>query len=157
MFGKQITTKRKVAWYGDKPFLYKYSNNTKKALNWTKSLSVLKKAVEMYSGEKFNSCLLNLYHNGHEAMSWHCDNEKEIVPQSTICSLSFGAERKFLFKHKRNKSNVSIILGNGSLLLMKGFTQANWLHSLPRAASVNKPRVNSVSYTHLTLPTTPYV
>ncbi|MBQ0725486.1 MAG: alpha-ketoglutarate-dependent dioxygenase AlkB [Cycloclasticus sp.] len=142
MFGKHITTKRKVAWYADKPFLYKYSNATKKALIWPKLLLFLKSVVENNTGEKFNSCLLNLYHDGNEGMAWHSDNEKEIVPQSTICSLSFGAERKFSFKHKRNNSKISLNLGNGSLLLMKQGTQTHWLHSLPKTTLVSSPRVN---------------
>lgn len=32
IFGKHIITKRKVAWYGDRPFSYTYSNITKQAL-----------------------------------------------------------------------------------------------------------------------------
>jgi hypothetical protein len=40
IFGKRIETKRKVAWYADKPFSYTYSNITKCALPWTKHLEV---------------------------------------------------------------------------------------------------------------------
>lgn len=69
MFGKKIITKRKVAWYGDKPFEYTYSNITKLGLVWTSDLLELKKIVEQESGETFNSCLLNLYHSGDEGMA----------------------------------------------------------------------------------------
>jgi alkylated DNA repair dioxygenase AlkB len=48
----------------------------------------------------FNSCLLNLYHNGEEGMAWHSDDERSLGKNTTIASLSFGAERKFCFKHK---------------------------------------------------------
>src|SRR5690554_5847114 len=61
LFGKRIETKREVAWYGDFPFSYTYSNSTKTALNWTKELLELKSLVEFHTKEKFNSCLLNLY------------------------------------------------------------------------------------------------
>lgn len=99
IFGKEIITKRKVAWYGDEAFQYKYSGKTKIAENWLEFLTSIKSTVEEISGCTFNSCLLNLYHNGSEAMSWHSDNEKEILENSAIASVSFGAERKFGFRH----------------------------------------------------------
>ncbi len=142
ILGKHIITKRKVAWYGDTKFEYTYSNTTKQALIWTQELLELKIAVEEKCGEKFNSCLLNLYHNGDEGMAWHSDAEKGLKKNGAVASLSFGAERKFSFKHKRTKETISLILEHGSLLLMKGTTQTNWLHRLPPTKLVTKPRVN---------------
>lgn len=142
IFGKHIITKRKVAWYGDKEFEYTYSNTTKRALPWTKELKELKAVTEYRTGEKFNSCLLNLYHNGDEGMAWHSDGEKDLLPNGSIASLTFGAERKFSFKHKQTKENVSLILEHGSLLVMKGTTQTFWLHRLPPTKRITKPRVN---------------
>src|SRR5918911_2466736 len=142
IFGKHITTKRKVAWYGDSEYLYTYSNATKRALAWTKELSELKQIVEEYAGIKFNSCLLNLYHNGNEGMGWHSDDEESLGKNNTIASLSFGAERKFSFKHKQTKHIVSLVLEHGSLLVMKGATQSNWLHSLPKSKNITQPRIN---------------
>lgn len=142
LFGKTIETKRKVAWYGDSPFEYTYSNNTKMALSWTKELLELKRIVEDTSGEKFNSCLLNLYHNGSEGMAWHSDGEKDLKKNGAIASVSFGAERKFAFKHKITKEVVSLTLENGSLLVMKDDTQSNWLHRLPPTKKVIGPRIN---------------
>jgi alkylated DNA repair dioxygenase AlkB len=75
IFGKHIITKRKAAWYGDSDYLYTYSNSTKQALPWTEELSWLRQIVEELVGAKFNSCLLNLYHNGKEGMGWHSDDE----------------------------------------------------------------------------------
>ena len=142
IFGKLIITKRKVAWYGDKPFEYTYSKTTKSALPWTKELLELKEIIENKTGEKFNSCLLNLYHNGDEGMAWHSDGEKDLKKNGSVGSLSFGAERKFLFKHKKTKQTVSVYLEKGSLLVMKGTTQINWLHRLPPTKKVKKPRIN---------------
>lgn len=142
IFGKKIITKRKVAWYGDKNFDYTYSNVTKQSLKWTTQLQDLKLVVEEKTKLNFNSCLLNLYHNGNEGMSWHSDAEKELKKNGAICSLSFGAERKFAFKHKKTKEVVSLILENGSLLVMKDSTQTNWLHSLPPTKLIDKPRIN---------------
>jgi len=142
IFGKKIITKRKVAWYGDKPFSYTYSNTTKSALPWTKELLELKALIEEKTGETFNSCLLNLYHNGDEGMAWHSDAEKDLKKNGAIGSLSFGAERKFAFKHKETKETISMILEHGSLLVMKDETQTNWVHRLPPTKMVSKPRVN---------------
>ncbi len=110
IFGKRIITKRKVAWYGDKAFEYSYSNTTKRALPWTPELLELKVMVEQSTGETYNSCLLNLYHNGSEGMAWHSDAEKDLKKNGAIASLSLGAERRFAFKHKKNKETFTFIL-----------------------------------------------
>src|SRR5690606_1912176 len=123
IFGKRIVTKRKVAWYAEKPFEYTYSNTTKLALPWIKELIELKVLVQAKTGETFNSCLLNLYHDGSEGMAWHSDAEKDLKKNGAIASLSFGAERKFAFKHKETKEKDSIVLESGSLLVMKDATQ----------------------------------
>lgn len=142
IYGKRITTKRKVAWYGDKPFEYTYSNTTKRALPWTQELLELREQVQQKTGETFNSCLLNLYHNGSEGMAWHSDAEKDLEKKGAIGSLSLGAERKFAFKHKATKATVSIFLQHGSLLVMKGTTQSHWLHRLPPTKKAIGLRVN---------------
>ncbi|MDF0680676.1 MAG: alpha-ketoglutarate-dependent dioxygenase AlkB [Candidatus Nitrosocosmicus sp.] len=140
--GRHIVTKRKVAWYGDKDFLYTYSNTTKQALPWTNELIDLKRKIELITNSQFNSCLLNLYHDGNEGMTWHSDDEKSLGKNTGIASLSFGAERKFSFKHKHTKQTISLLLENGSLLVMRGSTQLNWLHSLPISSKINHSRIN---------------
>ena len=142
IFGKRIITKRKVAWYGDKPYEYTYSNTTKHARYWTADLLELKKLIETETGERFNSCLLNLYHNGDEGMAWHSDGEDDLKKNGAIGSLSFGAERKFAFKHKETKEKVELVLEHGSLLVMKDTTQAHWLHRLPPTKKITTPRVS---------------
>ncbi len=142
MFGKHIVTKRKVAWYASSALSYTYANQTKTALPFTEALVALKKEVETTTKATYNSCLLNLYHNGTEGMSWHTDNEKELQPNGAIASLSFGAERKFAFKHRETKEVVSLVLQHGSLLLMKDTIQQHWLHRLPPTKKVQQPRIN---------------
>lgn len=142
IFGRHIITKRKVAWYGDNSYAYTYSNMTRNAHLWTPGLLHLKELVEKYCRHSFNSCLLNLYHNGDEGMAWHSDDEKSLGTNTVIASLSLGAERKFAFRHKRTKETLSLTLEDGSLLLMKGATQENWLHSLPKTKKITTPRVN---------------
>ncbi len=142
IFGKKIITKRKVAWYGDTNYYYHYSNVTKQALIWTKELLELKEIVEKESKATYNSCLLNLYHSGEEGMAWHSDGEKMLKKNGEIASLTLGAERKFSFKHKETKQKVDIVLEKGSLLVMKGTTQTNWLHRLPSTKLIKTPRIN---------------
>ena len=142
IFGRHIITKRKVAWYGDSDYTYTYSNIIRQALSWTEDLLALKDVVERVTGAAYNSCLLNLYHDGDEGMAWHSDDEKELAPQGAIASLSFGAERRFLLRHKSSKEQVELSLAAGSLLVMRGVTQTHWLHSLPKMKKVRAPRVN---------------
>ncbi|MBL4660154.1 MAG: alpha-ketoglutarate-dependent dioxygenase AlkB [Alcanivoracaceae bacterium] len=142
IMGKRVFTKRKIAWYGEKPFAYSYSHTTKIALPWIVELLELKAIVEDKTGHTFNSCLLNLYHNGSEGMAWHSDAEKDLEKNGAIASLSFGAERKFAFKHKQSKETVALILQHASLLVMKDETQSHWLHRLPPTTKINKPRIN---------------
>lgn len=142
IFGKKIITKRKVAWYGERAYAYTYSNTTKYALPWTKELLALKSLIEKETGATFNSCLLNLYHNGNEGMAWHSDGEADLKKDGVIGSLSFGAERKFAFKHKQTSEKVVLTLEHGSLLVMKDTTQTFWLHRLPPSKKIVKPRVN---------------
>ncbi|MFT4033937.1 MAG: alpha-ketoglutarate-dependent dioxygenase AlkB [Siphonobacter sp.] len=142
IFGKHILTKRKVAWYGNQQYEYTYSNITKQALLWTTELLELKSLVESLTNETYNSCLLNLYHDGEEGMAWHSDDEKDLGLNSAIASLSFGAERKFAFRHKESKETVSLYLEHGSLLVMKDTTQKYWQHSLPKSKRIKNLRIN---------------
>jgi alkylated DNA repair dioxygenase AlkB len=142
IYGKHFITKRKVAWYGDEPYSYTYSKLTKQALPWTPELLELKKLAELQTESTYNSCLLNLYHDGDEGMSWHSDDEKTLLKNGAIASYSFGADRMFSFKHKSTGEKVNLLLENGSLLLMKGETQTYWLHQLPKRKKVQLPRIN---------------
>ena len=139
---KRVTTKRKVAWYGDQPFSYTYSKTTKTALPWIPVLLELRDIIACASKETYNACLLNFYNNGNEGMAWHSDGEKDLQKNAAIGSLSFGAERLFYFKHKETQKTISQTLENGSLLVMKGVTQSYWLHRLPTTKKAHRPRIN---------------
>ena len=142
IYGKRIVTKRKVAWYGDDSFSYTYSKTTKHALAWNPVLLELKEIVEQHTGESFNSCLLNLYHDGDEGMAWHSDGESDLKRNGAIASLSLGAERRFAFKHKVTNEKVELFLAHGSLLVMKDTTQTYWLHRLPPSKKIITARIN---------------
>ena len=142
MFAKTIQTKRKVAWYGEPGLQYSYSNTVKHTSPWTAELLLLKHKIEELTKQSFNSCLLNLYHDGEEGMGWHSDNEPELGTKPVIASLSFGASRKFQFRHNKTKKQISLMLNNGTLLLMKGETQTHWKHQVPKMKAVRTARIN---------------
>ena len=142
LFGKEIVTRREVAWHGDAPFAYTYSHSTKTARPWTPALQEIKRSVEAVSGAMFNCCLLNLYHSGEEGMAWHADDEKELLENGAIASLSLGPSRRFVLRHKQDRQKCEILLEHGSLLVMQGPTQTHWEHSLPVMKRVTRPRIN---------------
>jgi alkylated DNA repair dioxygenase AlkB len=142
MFGKLVTTRRKVVWVGDPKCSYTYSGIKKNPQNWTSELLFIKSQLEEISQAKFNSCLLNLYHDGDDGMGWHSDDEKELDPISPITSLSLGATRKFAFRHKKDKETISLFLESGSALIMHPPTQEYWQHALLKTKTVSDARIN---------------
>jgi len=142
MYGKKITTQRKVAWVANPKCSYTYSGVLKSPQAWTSELLLIKERLEAIAQCEFNSCLLNLYHDGDDGMGWHSDDEKELDPQAPIASLSLGAERKFAFRHKKNKEMISLFLENGSALIMHAPTQDFWHHALLKTKTVSAPRIN---------------
>lgn len=97
-------------------------------------------------------CLLPAcrYKDGCDHIGEHRDDERELAPGSPIASVSFGACRDFLFRHKdargrspsRRLEAVRLPLAHGSLLLMNHPTNSHWYHSLPVRKKVLAPRVN---------------
>ncbi len=142
MFGRLVTTARKVAWVGDPDCLYTYSGVQKIPQVWTKELLQMKHKLEQLTGHTYNSCLLNLYHTGDEGMGWHSDNEKDLDSTTPIASVSLGARRKFAFRHKQDKTTSSIFLEHGSLLIMHPPIQEHWHHSLLKTKTITSPRIN---------------
>lgn len=142
MFGKEITMKRKVAWYGDEAFRYPYAGFDKISHPWYEELKELRDLIQKTNGLYFNSCLINRYENGDQGMGWHSDNEKVMDHTYGIASLSLGAERRFKFKHDKTKKNIDLVLPNGSLLIMQGETQNHWKHSLPKTKKSEDLRIN---------------
>lgn len=143
VFGKTYLQPRLTALYANNAHSYTYSNITMKPNVFTNELLEIKKAVEKEVGIIFTSCLANLYRNGQDSNGWHADNEKELGKRPIIASVTFGAERIFHFKHKKdNTLKAKLILNHGSLLVMKGDTQNNWLHQLPKTKKKLTERIN---------------
>ncbi|MCU0417683.1 MAG: alpha-ketoglutarate-dependent dioxygenase AlkB [Cytophagaceae bacterium] len=142
LYGKEITTKRTMVWMSDSMKSYTYSGVKKDIVSFTSLLNELKESLIRVTDTPFNSCLANRYANGSEGMSWHTDNEKELVAFATIASISLGAERRFDFRHKITNETISLQLPHGSLLIMKGVVQQYWKHQLPIQKKVQGVRVN---------------
>lgn len=142
LYGKRIVTARRIAWYGDDAFDYRYSGVNHRARLWAPPLRALRDRVETLVGVHFNSCLLNRYDDGSQGMAWHSDDEAELGPETVIASVSFGATRKFAFRHRHTRQKVEMLLHHGQLIVMRGQTQAHWQHALMKSTRVTQPRVN---------------
>lgn len=151
IFGKWVNQPRLTALYGDDGFSYTYSGLTLPALPWTPPLADLKAIIETSCEASFNTALFNYYRDGQDSMGWHSDDENSLGNDPFIASLSLGAERKFMLKHKRNSwQKKSIVLQHGSILLMGGALQHHWQHQLPKSRKVSKPRINLTFRTLMT-------
>ena len=140
VYGKRHLQPRLSAWYGDAA--YSYSSLRLDPTPLTPLLESLRTAVQDATGHSFNSVLLNYYRNERDSMGMHSDDEPELGPEPVIASLSFGAARTFILKHKHNKKTVRIELTDGSLLLMSGATQQNWLHGVNKVTRMLHSRIN---------------
>ena len=143
IFGKTMPLPRLTAWYGDPGKSYTYSGIPMEPEPWTPTLMMIKHSIERVCEASFNSVLLNLYRNGNDGVAWHSDDELELGENPVIASVSFGATRKFSFKHKTNPDlRISLDLTLGSLLIMSGSTQHYWHHQIPKTAKKVEPRIN---------------
>lgn len=142
--GKTFKQPRLTAWYGDAGTGYTYSGLSLDPLPWTPLLKAIKTVVEEETGCHFNSALLNLYRNNRDSIGFHSDSEPELGKRPTIASVSLGHEREFILKPKWNRPGPThrIRLASGSLLVMAGETQRNWVHGVEKETAPCGPRVN---------------
>lgn len=147
LFGKTHTTTRQIVWMGDSNIGYQYSGHLRQTIPWSNTILSIKQHVEQQLLDigidaNFNSCLLNYYPSGEEGMGYHADDEPELGPQPIIASLSLGATRKFVFKHKKTQDKVALYLESGQLIVMRGDTQTFWKHSITKTTTVNEGRIS---------------
>lgn len=143
LFGREVLQPRLTCLFAENKRSYTYSNLTLIPEPFPEILIPIKERLEQILGQRFTTCLVNLYRDGQDSMGWHSDDEKELGQNPTIASISFGAERIFHLKHKKDKSHkFKLILKHGSLLVMKGATQHFWQHQLPKTKKLVGPRIN---------------
>jgi alkylated DNA repair dioxygenase AlkB len=144
IYGKTIPQPRLIAWYGDPGKKYDYSGISLTPLPWTDILREIKRRVEDCTDARFNSVFLNLYRDNNDSMGFHSDDERELGLEPTIASLTFGATRTFVMKHKKRDElpPMKIPLEAGSVLLMRGATQRFWKHGILKQTAKCGPRIN---------------
>lgn len=142
LFGREYPAPRLSCWIGDPGAAYRYSGLLRTPRPWTPVLADLRDRLSAELGAPFNSVLANLYRDGRDAMGWHADDEPELGAAPVIASVSLGATRRFVLKHRRDDARLVLDLPSGSLLVMQGATQANYRHALPRTARAVGPRLN---------------
>ena len=147
LFGKTHITTRQIVWMGDSDIDYQYSGHTRQTIPWTDTVFHVKQHVEQQLlilgiDVNFNSCLLNYYPSGEDGMGYHADDERELGEQPVIASLSLGATRKFVFKHKKTQDKVELYLESGQLIVMHGETQNFWKHSITKTKKVTTGRIS---------------
>jgi alkylated DNA repair dioxygenase AlkB len=142
LFGKKVAQPRLSALYGNPGVLYRYSGKTFEALPWDEWLQDLTQDCSEICKVPFNTALLNYYRNGKDSMGLHADDEKELGENPTIASISFGAERRMVFRNKSTKEKIIVPLNNGDLLIMRGSLQHYWKHELPKQPNISEDRLN---------------
>ncbi len=144
VWGQWRVQPRLLAWYGDPQARYSYSGDTLEPTPWTPLLGALRARVESAAGARFNSVLLNLYRNQKDRMGWHNDDEPELGERPVIASVSLGEARTFMMKPRdRHRAGLQRVkLGHGSLLVMAGDTQRNWVHAVRSESAPCGPRIN---------------
>lgn len=152
-FGKTHTTTRQIVWMGDRDIGYQYSGHLRQTIPWSNTILSIKQHVEQQLLDigieaNFNSCLLNYYPSGEDGMGYHADDEPELGAQPIIASLSLGATRKFVFKHKKTQDKVALYLESGQLIVMRGETQTFWKHSITKTTTVHESRI-SLTFRHI--------
>jgi alkylated DNA repair dioxygenase AlkB len=143
LFGREHASPRLSCWIGEPDAVYRYSGSVFMPRPWPLSLLPLRARLCTELGTRFNSVLVNLYRDGRDCMGWHSDDEAELGSSPVIASLSLGATRRFLLRHRRDpEQKLALDLSHGSLLVMAGATQRNYRHALPRTARPIGERIN---------------
>lgn len=143
LFGREHAVPRLSSWIGDPHAHYRYSGTDFAPRPWPAALISIRDRLARETGVEFNSALANLYRDGRDAMGWHSDDERELGPAPTIASVSLGATRRFVLKHRTTPAlKLALELPPGSLLLMAGQTQRHYRHALPRTAKPVGERIN---------------
>ncbi|GGD02220.1 alpha-ketoglutarate-dependent dioxygenase AlkB family protein [Hyunsoonleella pacifica] len=143
VFGKTYDQPRLTSFFATNKEPYSYSNITMYPRPFDGNILKIKTVIETELSIYFTSCLANLYRDGKDSNGWHADDEKSLGKKPVIASATFGEERPFHFKHKKDKSlKEKITLKHGSVLLMQGSTQENWLHQIPKTTRQIGSRIN---------------
>ena len=140
VYGRSLEAPRLSCWIGDAA--YTYSRTRFEPHPWPPVLAEVRERLEDELDAGFNSVLANLYRDCNDRLGFHRDSEPELGPEPLIASISLGATRRFRLREREGRGSYGIDLQHGSLLVMAGATQRNWLHAVPPTARPVGPRVN---------------
>lgn len=143
MFGREVDSPRLSSWIGDPGTAYRYSGMRFEPRPWPMALVDIRQRLVQELACDFNSVLANRYRDGRDYMGWHSDDEAELGARPVIASISLGATRRFVLKHRRQEGRkLEVELPHGSLLVMRGETQTHYRHALPRTMRTMDERIN---------------
>ncbi len=140
IYGREVATPRLTAWIGDGSYAYSGANH--EPAPWSPALTHYRATLETFTGARFNSCLANRYRDGSDSVAWHADDEPELGPEPTIASVSLGASRRFQVRHRASGETWTLELGHGDLLVMRGASQRDYVHAVPKTKRPVGPRIN---------------
>ena len=136
---------RLTSFHADAGCGYTYAGIRYAPAAWTELLLLVRARLHAATGYDFNSVLANLYRDGRDSVGFHADDEPELGPSRddiAIASLSLGAARRFVLKHRTSGARRSYELGHGALLVMAGRTQLRYVHAVPKTKRAVGPRLN---------------
>lgn len=133
---------RLTAFAAEPGIAYRYSGVVHEGRGWTATLLEIKRRVEVTAGAEFNGVLLNRYRDGRDSMGRHADAEPELGRNPLVASVSFGAIRLFVLRHKGTRETLRLNPTHGSLLIMGGTIQHHWQHELPKTQEPVGERIN---------------
>jgi alkylated DNA repair dioxygenase AlkB len=144
LFGRRHMQPRLICWMGDPYCTYRYSGKSWEPERWHPLVADLRARAEVCADARFNSVLLNYYRDGQDSMGFHSDDERELGDRPVIASLSLGAPRVMHIRHRsdRNIPTQRLLLTDGSLLVMRGNSQRDWKHAIPKSRTASGPRIN---------------
>ena len=151
VYGKQCCQNRKTNFYGEIGTNYRYSGIDNPGtgevpevlrLITTRVETTLVESNLLAHGQHFNYWLGNYYQDGTNNIGMHSDDERGLV--GPIVSLSFGSDRYFDIRsrHSTSAPKTRLNLLTGSMLVMAGETQKNYLHGVPTQRKIKSPRIN---------------
>jgi alkylated DNA repair dioxygenase AlkB len=108
---------------------------------WAATLDEVKRRLDTFLGRRFNSVLINYYHDGNDGLGFHSDGEPELGDEPTIATVSFGAARPFVLRSTTGQLH-EMMLEHGSLVVMKNKCQKEWCHSVPHVPGLTEPRIS---------------
>ena len=99
-------------------------------------------ALSAHYGVRYDNLWLNLYRGGEDSTSWHRDRFSCRRPECIVPVLTLGATRRFLLKPRAGGPSIAFHPSAGDLVVMGGWCQDEWVHSVPKAPDTLGARIS---------------